>query len=43
VTSELAIVGREDEMPSLGQPDRVIHLIPYFHRGPSEARLAYAR
>lgn len=43
VTSELTIVGREDRLPFLGQPDRVINLIPYFQRGPFEVRLAHAR
>jgi TonB-dependent receptor len=43
ITSELRIVGRTDALPFLGQPDRVTNLIPYFQRGPFEARFAYAR
>ncbi|MGZ8467796.1 MAG: TonB-dependent receptor [Gemmatirosa sp.] len=43
ITSELTIVGRDDRLPFLGQPDRVTNLIPYFQHGPFEARFAYAR
>lgn len=43
ITSELTIVGRNDVLPFLGQPDRVTNLIPYFQLGGFEARFAYAR
>jgi len=43
INSELTIVGREQKLPFLGQPDRVINLIPYYQRGPFEVRFAYAR
>ena len=43
INSELTIVGRDDKLPFLGQPDRVINLIPYFQRGPFEVRFAFAR
>jgi len=43
ITSELTIAGRDGKLPFLGQPDRVLNLIPYFQRGPFEVRFAYAR
>lgn len=43
IDSELEVEGRDDRLPFIGQPDRVINLIPYFQRGPFEARFAYAR
>ncbi|MDQ8161081.1 MAG: TonB-dependent receptor [Gemmatimonadota bacterium] len=43
ITSELTIVGRNEKLPFLGQPDQVINLIPYFQYKSFEARFAYAR
>lgn len=43
ITSELSIVGRNEKLPFLGQPDNVLNLIPYFQRGGFELRFAYAR
>ncbi len=43
ITSELSIVGRNEKLPFLGQPDNVINLIPYFQRGGFELRFAYAK
>jgi TonB-dependent receptor len=42
IHSELSIVGRNDKLPFLGQPDRVVNLIPYYQRGPFEVRFALA-
>ncbi|MCU0648120.1 MAG: TonB-dependent receptor [Gemmatimonadaceae bacterium] len=43
ITSSLRIVGRNETLPFLGQPDQVINLIPYYQKGPFEVRFAYAR
>jgi TonB-dependent receptor len=43
ISSELTVAGREERLPFLGQPDRVINLIPYYQRGPFEVRFAYAQ
>jgi TonB-dependent receptor len=43
ITSELTIAGRDETLPFVGQPDRVLNLIPYYQRGPFEVRFAYAR
>lgn len=43
IDSELEIVGRQEKLPFLNQPDRILNLIPYYQRGPFEARFAYSR
>ncbi|MCU0634725.1 MAG: TonB-dependent receptor [Gemmatimonadaceae bacterium] len=43
ITSSLRIVGRNETLPFIGQPDQVINLIPYYQKGPFEVRFAYAR